>query len=89
MRTDDNMIDKGLVVLDELYILINVDNAHWIFIKAVMHAKTIQLFDSQGEVTTTTSTSKPLKTTCTTHLPRMWKQEAKFQRLVTGGDHNG
>ena len=39
----------GLGALYELYIPINLDNIHWIFIRVAMNSKTIQLFDSQGE----------------------------------------
>ena len=48
VRNNDNRIDGGLTALDKLYIPINSDNAHWIFIKVAIYAKTIQLFDSQG-----------------------------------------
>ena len=34
--------------LDELYIPINVNNAHWNFIQVTITDKPIQLFDSQG-----------------------------------------
>ena len=34
--------------MDELYIPINVNNVHWIFIRVAIMDKTIQLFDSQG-----------------------------------------
>ena len=46
MRNNDNRMYWGLAVLDELYIPINVDNAHCNFTKVVMNNKTIQPFDS-------------------------------------------
>jgi len=48
VRNDDSRIEGGLSSLDELYIPINVNNVHWIFIRVAMANKTIQLFDSQG-----------------------------------------
>ena len=41
-------IDVGLEALDKLYIPINVNNAHWNFIRVEITNKTIQLFNSQG-----------------------------------------
>ena len=48
LRHDDSRIEGGLASLDELYIPINVNNVHWIFIRVAMANKTMQLFDSQG-----------------------------------------
>ena len=49
MKNNDNRIDGGLTILDELYIPVNVDNTQRSFIQVTMHAKTIQLFNSQGK----------------------------------------
>jgi hypothetical protein len=46
VRNTDNRIAGGLIALDTLCIPINVDNAHWVFIKVAMTAKTIKLFES-------------------------------------------
>ena len=48
MKIDDSRIDGGLKALDGLYISINVDNAHWNFIRTTIMNKTIHLFDLQG-----------------------------------------
>ena len=48
VRNHDSRIEGGLGSLDELYIPINVNNVHWIFIRVAMMNKTIQLFNSQG-----------------------------------------
>ena len=49
VRNNDNRNDGGLTALDELYIPTNIDNTHWNSIQAVMHTKSIRLFDSQGK----------------------------------------
>ena len=49
VSNDDNSFDEGLTALDELYILINDDNAHWTFIQVTIYATTIQVFNSQGK----------------------------------------
>ena len=41
-------LNGGLGSLDELYVPINVNNAHWRFIRVAITNKTIQLFNSQG-----------------------------------------
>ena len=48
VRNNDSRIEGGLRSLNELYIPINVNNAHWNFIRVVITDKTIRLFDSQG-----------------------------------------
>ena len=49
VRNFDNRIEGGLAGLDELYIPINVNNVHWIFIQVDFKAKTIHLYDSLGK----------------------------------------
>ena len=49
VRDFDNRIEGGLAGLDELYIPINVNNVHWIFIQVDFKAKTIHLYDSLGK----------------------------------------
>ena len=49
VRNFDNRIEGGLAGLDELYIPINVNNAHWIFIQVDFKAKTTHLYDSLGK----------------------------------------
>ena len=49
VRNDDNKINGGFTALDELYIPINADSTHWIFIKVATNANTIQLVDAQGK----------------------------------------
>ena len=52
VRNDDNRIDGGLAALDKLYIPFNADTPHCDFIQVAVHASAIQLFDSQGKMTT-------------------------------------
>ena len=49
VRNYDNRIENGLASLDELYIPINVNNAHWIFTQVNFRRKTVFLFDSMGK----------------------------------------
>ena len=49
VRNYDNRIENGLASLDELYIPINVNNAHWIFTQVNFRRKTVYLFDSMGK----------------------------------------
>jgi len=48
VRNSDSRIEGRLGSLDELYIPINVNNAHWNFIQVAKTNRMIQLFDSQG-----------------------------------------
>ena len=49
VRNYDDRIENGLASLDELYIPINVNNAHWIFTQINFRRKTVHLFDSLGK----------------------------------------
>ena len=48
VKNNDSRIDGGLEALDELYVPINVNRAHWNFIRVKITNTTIELFDLQG-----------------------------------------
>ena len=46
VRNNASRIEGGLGFLDELYTPINMNSAHWNFIRVAITDKTIQLFNS-------------------------------------------
>ena len=49
MRRQLNAYEEGIASLSLLFVLINIDNTHWIFLCVVFESKRIELFDSQGK----------------------------------------
>ena len=47
-KNDDSRIEGRLGALDKLYIPINVNSAHWNFVRVAITNETIQLFNLQG-----------------------------------------
>ena len=49
MRRQLNVYNEGIASLLRLFVPINIDNTHWIFLCVVFESKRIELFDSQGK----------------------------------------